>query len=110
MADGAQLTAQLEFAAVPRLPGVDYYLAEDCIPGGTLRNFDSYGDKVAPISDEQRNLLCDPQTSGGLLIAIDPEEAPAIIALLEQEAMCCATIGRCVPRLNGVVIEIISSM
>src|SRR5690606_39947748 len=53
MAGGAQLTAQLDFAAVPRLPGVDYYLAEGCIPGGTLRNFDSYGDRVAPISDEQ---------------------------------------------------------
>src|SRR5690606_18030513 len=73
MADGAQLTAQLEFAAVPRLPGVDYYLGEGCIPGGTLRNFDSYGDKVAPIADDQRNLLCDPQTSGGLLVAVAPE-------------------------------------
>ena len=57
MADGAQLTAQLDYAAVPRLPGVDYYLAEGCVPGGTLRNFDSYGEKIAPITDEQRDLL-----------------------------------------------------
>src|SRR5690606_22254228 len=88
MAEGAQLTAQLDFAAVPRLPGVDYYLAEGCIPGGTLRNFDSYGDRVAPISDEQRNLLCDPQTSGGLLVVAIPT------GLLASRALSLSTASR----------------
>ena len=60
MADGAQLTAQLDYAAVPRLPGVDYYLAEGCVPGGTLRNFDSYGEKIAPISEAQQQLAVRP--------------------------------------------------
>ncbi|WP_081591374.1 selenide, water dikinase SelD, partial [Pseudomonas avellanae] len=48
MADGAGLTARLDYAAVPRLPGVEHYIAEGCVPGGTLRNFESYGDKIAP--------------------------------------------------------------
>ena len=98
MADGAQLTAQLEFAAVPRLPGVDYYLGEGCIPGGTLRNFDSYGDKVAPIADDQRNLLCDPQTSGGLLVAVAPEGEQEFLAVAGELGLKLAPIGQLVER------------
>lgn len=103
MAEGAQLTAQLEFAAVPRLPGVDYYLAEGCIPGGTLRNFDSYGDRVAPISDEQRNLLCDPQTSGGLLVAVAPEGEQEFLAMAAELGLQLAPIGRLVERRDHAV-------
>lgn len=103
MAEGAQLTAQLDFAAVPRLPGVDYYLAEGCIPGGTLRNFDSYGDRVAPISDEQRNLLCDPQTSGGLLVAVAPEGEQEFLAMAAELGLQLAPIGRLVERRDHAV-------
>lgn len=103
MAEGAQLTAQLDFAAVPRLPGVDYYLAEGCIPGGTLRNFDSYGDRVAPISDEQRNLLCDPQTSGGLLVAVAPEGEQEFLAVATELGLQLASIGRLVERRDHAV-------
>lgn len=73
MADGSRVSARIRFDQVPRLPGVDHYLAEGCIPGGTGRNFDSYGERIAPLPDTQRNLLCDPQTSGGLLVAVAPE-------------------------------------
>lgn len=103
MAEGAQLTAQLDFAAVPRLPGVDYYLTEGCIPGGTLRNFDSYGDRVAPISDEQRNLLCDPQTSGGLLVAVAPEGEQEFLAVATELGLQLAPIGRLVERRDHAV-------
>ena len=103
MADGAQLTAQLDFAAVPRLPGVEHYLAEGCIPGGTLRNYDSYGDRVAPISDEQRNLLCDPQTSGGLLVAVAPEGEQAFLAAAAELGLELAPIGQLVERRTHAV-------
>lgn len=94
MADGAGLTAQLDYAAVPRLPGVDYYLAEGCVPGGTLRNFDSYGEKIAPISEEQCNLLCDPQTSGGLLIAVSAEGEAEFLAVAAELGLNLAPIGQ----------------
>jgi selenide, water dikinase len=48
-------------------------LEKKCVPGGTIRNYDSYGHKIMPLTDEQRNLLCDPQTSGGLLVAVENE-------------------------------------
>ena len=103
MADGANLTAQLDYAAVPRLPGVDYYLAEGCVPGGTLRNFDSYGDKIAPISEEQRNLLCDPQTSGGLLIAVSAEGEAEFLAVAAELGLTLAPIGQLVARQRYAV-------
>lgn len=73
MADGSGLTAELNKNAVPRLPQVEHYLGLGCIPGGTLRNFDSYGQRIAPIAEQDRHWLCDPQTSGGLLVAVTPE-------------------------------------
>lgn len=103
MADGAGLTAQLDYAAVPRLPGVDYYLAEGCVPGGTLRNFDSYGDKIAPISEDQRNLLCDPQTSGGLLIAVSAEGEAEFLAVAAELGLSLAPIGQLVARQRYAV-------
>ena len=103
MADGANLTAQLDYAAVPRLPGVDYYLAEGCVPGGTLRNFDSYGEKIAPISEEQCNLLCDPQTSGGLLMAVAPEGDAEFLAVAAELGLSLAPIGQLVARQRYAV-------
>jgi selenide,water dikinase len=47
MADGSQLTARIRYDAVPRLPGVEYYLDQGCVPGGTLRNYDSYARRSA---------------------------------------------------------------
>jgi selenide,water dikinase len=106
MADGAQLTARLEYAAVPRLPGVDHYLAEGCVPGGTLRNFDSYRDKIAPISDAQRDLLCDPQTSGGLLIAVTPEGEAEFLAVSAELGLHLAPIGTLVER-QAYAVEVL---
>ncbi|AMR67564.1 selenide, water dikinase SelD [Aquipseudomonas alcaligenes] len=103
MADGAGLAAQLDYAAVPRLPGVDYYLAEGCVPGGTLRNFDSYGEKIAPISEDQRNLLCDPQTSGGLLIAVSAEGEAEFLAVAAELGLSLAPIGQLVERQRYAV-------
>lgn len=73
MCEGSNVSAEITYAAVPMMNGVDYYLAQKSIPGGTNRNWASYGHKVAALSDEQRALLADPQTSGGLLVAVRPE-------------------------------------
>ncbi|MFX5603161.1 selenide, water dikinase SelD, partial [Acinetobacter baumannii] len=61
---------------VPLLPGVREYVAAGCGPGGTQRNFASYGHRIACAEGEldaaRRAVLCDPQTSGGLLVAVEP--------------------------------------
>jgi selenide,water dikinase len=69
---------------VPLLPELDSYLEANSIPGGTQRNWDSYGEKIGPVSDLQRNLLCDPQTSGGLLVAVQEEGVDAYKELTKE--------------------------
>lgn len=73
MAEGSGLSAEIDFAAVPKLPVLDDYLAQKSIPGGTVRNWASYGHKIADLPDSQRFILADPQTSGGLLIAVSAD-------------------------------------
>lgn len=76
-ASGASAVVEFDRAPFLNLDILDYYLEEKCIPGGTYRNWDSYGHKVAPLPDRQRFLLCDPQTSGGLLVAVEAEKEGA---------------------------------
>ncbi len=69
--DGANLEAVVNFDAVPHFEWASHYIEAGCIPGGTNRNWDSYGHKVGELTDHQKNLLADPQTSGGLLVSVD---------------------------------------
>ncbi|MFK7810499.1 MAG: selenide, water dikinase SelD [Saprospiraceae bacterium] len=72
MCEASNTTANVYYDKVPLLDKaiLEYYLDNNCIPGGTNRNWDSYGHKVAPLSDRHKHILCDPQTSGGLLVAV----------------------------------------
>ena len=81
MCEGASLGAELYFEAVPKIPGVEQYLAQGSVPGGTNRNWASYGHKIEPITDLQKQILADPQTSGGLLVAVDPRHQDSFEAL-----------------------------
>jgi selenide,water dikinase len=72
LCEASGLRAEVRYEAVPRLDALPRYLDLQTLPGGTTRNFRSYGHKVGPLTDEQRAVLCDPQTSGGLLVAVDP--------------------------------------
>lgn len=76
-ASGTQ--AWLDFAAIPLLDAavIAYYLEQGSVPGGTQRNFASYGQHLSPLTPMQQAILCDPQTSGGLLIAVDPRATAA---------------------------------
>ena len=73
MCEGSGVSATLDSARVPRLENIDRYIDEGCTSGGTDRNFDSYGQKIGPLTKPQKALLCDPQTSGGLLVAVAPD-------------------------------------
>jgi len=107
MCQGAGLHADLWFHAIPRLPGVEEYISLGCVPGGTGRNFASYGQLVGPMSDMQRNLLCDPQTSGGLLLAVLPGAEAAVEAMATAHAISLTPIGELLTAQAGrAVIEV----
>jgi selenide,water dikinase len=106
MCEGSGVQAELEFDAIPVLEPVPGYIAQGCVPGGTGRNFASYGHKVAPLSDYQKALLCDPQTSGGLLIAVAPEDSPALESVLRSADIVPHCIGRLQARTDGAWVRL----
>lgn len=101
MADGSNLCAQLDFAAVPRIAGVEHYLQQGCIPGGTGRNFESYGHRVRLADAAQKLLLADPQTSGGLLVAVEPEGEQEFLAAAAEFGLQLSPIGHLTARENS---------
>ena len=106
MARGANLSVELT-ATPPLLPGVEALTRDGVRTGASTRNWDSYGDAVtlpAGLELWRRDLLTDPQTSGGLLIAADPSAADAILATARAAGFPdAAIVGRLTagpPRVN----------
>ena len=96
MMDASKTSARVIFDNVPLIdPAViHYYLSEGCIPGGTNRNWASYSHRVGDLTDLERNILCDPQTSGGLLVAVAPGELPAFQHFQQNQNLDLLPIGR----------------
>lgn len=95
---GSGLQATVWFDQIPKLPDVESYINEGCVPGGTGRNFESYGHLVGEMTDLQRKLLCDPQTSGGLLLAVLPEADAQIQDVANRFGLTLTAIGELHPR------------
>ncbi|HEX2532913.1 MAG TPA: selenide, water dikinase SelD, partial [Chitinophagaceae bacterium] len=103
MARGSGLSAELYFGEVPLLDGTYDYLAQKVVPGATRRNWDSVKEKV--VLGAGRNeadvvpVLCDPQTNGGLLVAVREESRAEVEALLAAEGYgdFCRPVGRLLP-------------
>ncbi|HAW93502.1 MULTISPECIES: selenide, water dikinase SelD [unclassified Arsukibacterium] len=101
MCEGSAVDAVLAYDAVPVLPNVIDYLNKGCIPGGSARNFASYGAKVSPLNEAQQAILCDPQTSGGLLLAVSPQAEAAFRDLALAYDLILEPIGELTSQGNG---------
>ena len=104
--EGSGVNAVVYEQQIPLLSPVRDYIAQGCLPGGTSRNFESYGEKLAPLTDEQRALFCDPQTSGGLLIAVQPEHAPRLEQVLIAAGVHAQPIGELIAARDDYRIEV----
>jgi len=96
--EGSNISARIRFDDVPLLPKVKEYWAMECVPGGTRRNFESYGHNISNMTPEQQDILCDAQTSGGLLCAVRKECVEAFLALTRKEGLELKGIGETVAR------------
>jgi selenide,water dikinase len=85
MAEGANLTAEINYASVPLIDGLDFYTSQMCVPDNSFRNWSGYDPKVSGITGDSLLTLCDPQTNGGLLITIDAANKDEFEELLKQE-------------------------
>jgi selenide, water dikinase len=84
MCEASGTFATIDFAKVPQLEALPRYVAQRTFPGGTARNFESYGERVSSLREDARNILCDPQTSGGLLVAVDPARREDFLRVAER--------------------------
>lgn len=104
--EGSDISATVNFDAVPKLDSILDYIAMGCSPGGAQRNFDSYGHKIAPMDEVQRQLLCDPQTSGGLLIVVEPDTIDEMLSLAASAGYELQPIGETGKTLNDFLVEV----
>jgi len=74
MCEGSNISAEIYFNKIPKAEGIDKYIKENAIPGGTYRNLKSFESLVGAFSEYEKIIMADPQTSGGLLIAIGENE------------------------------------
>jgi selenide,water dikinase len=101
--EGSNISAVVEFDKVPTLKNVKKYLEMGCVPGGTRRNFESYGDKISPMKPEQQDILCDAQTSGGLLCAVTKDAVAEFLAITKKAGLDLHPIGRTTARAEHLV-------
>jgi selenide,water dikinase len=96
--EGSGLSAEINYEQVPRFNFLDNYLQQKSTPGGTQRNWASYGMKISELNENQVAILSDPQTSGGLLVSVDADKANEF----EREAISLGldlkSFGRMIPQ------------
>lgn len=106
MAEASGVRFRFEWASLPWLPGAQRLAAEMVFPGGAFNNSEHFGGRVArtrPLSDGESMLLFDPQTSGGLLVAVPTGREADFARALEEGGGRGTRVGEVV---EGAGIEI----
>jgi len=101
--EGSDISAEVEYDKVPLLKNVKKYLNMGCVPGGTRRNFASYGHKIGLMTSEQQDILCDAQTSGGLLCAVKKQSVAEFLSITKSVGLDLVSIGRTLHRGENLV-------
>jgi selenide,water dikinase len=100
------VSLEIDHSAISYLPGATEAAREGFLPGGLKNNRDFIGDCVGfagSVPQENRDLLFDPQTSGGLLIAISPEAVESAINSLERHGVSARRIGKVITKTNPLL-------
>ncbi len=98
MCEGSGLSAIINFEKIPLITDeLKFYISNNSIPGGTNRNWESYGHKIIFADNvdtaNAKAILADPQTSGGLLIAVSKDGVEEVKQLLQSYQLYADTIG-----------------
>jgi len=104
--EGSGLSAEIEFDKVPMFDFLEAYIEQKSMPGGTGRNWASYGHKISPLSDYQKGILADPQTSGGLLVSVDSEKISEFESFVRSKGYELRSFGRLIQK-NELVIRVV---
>jgi selenide,water dikinase len=100
MAHGSGLTAELTVDGIPALASIPDFIGRFIYPDMTMKNYAAFKDRVSAMDAAQLILLCDPQTSGGLLVSVSPEYRTEVEQSLKNNNCPSAPIGRFINRTD----------
>ncbi|WP_162416432.1 selenide, water dikinase SelD [Cyclobacterium roseum] len=105
MCHGSGVSARLYGGQIPCFDFVDQYIELDCIPGGTHRNWESYGHAIRIKNSVNKLILADPQTSGGLLMAVGKDHQKDFEEKMKKEGLELQSFGEIIGK-SDFLIEI----
>ena len=106
MCEGAKVGATISVSAVPVLDHVRESLAKGFRPEGTMRNVKTFRDRVRlNVPESEYTLMCDAQTSGGLLIAIGSDRSDALESKLRESGLFYAKVGVLTPDAGRITLD-----
>jgi len=106
MAEGSELSAELWYDKVPTLPMAKLlpFIDQYVYPSNTFKNFSSYGSKVSQLDRVQLPILCDPQTSGGLLVVVNPKHQKDFEDILTDAQINAQPIGMFIKKEEKIIL------
>ncbi len=105
MCEGSNLSAEIDYNKIPLLDGIKKYMDQFIFPDNTYRNWNAYEKKVKGIIGSEFITLCDPQTSGGILVSVDEKSREEVVSLLrtEKQDRFIEPVGRMISKKEFVV-------
>jgi selenide, water dikinase len=107
MCDSKRLSAALDFNAIPLLPNLQYYLDKMIYPDMTMKNYAAYAADCTTLNAAQLFTLCDPQTSGGLMVAVSPNSVDAYLEVVRNfglQGIADVCVGKLTAPAHKVVV------
>jgi selenide,water dikinase len=107
MAVGSKVSLVIDSSKVEFLPGAQEYSQGGFLPGGLKRNMDFIGGCVefaSRVPEEVRNLLFDPQTSGGLLFSVAAQDAPKFLEALQALTPPAQALGKVIEKTRPLIL------
>jgi selenide,water dikinase len=101
--EGSNLSAEIEYSKVPLIKNLSYYLSKFIYPDNTMRNWQSYEKKVSGIGSDSLLTLCDPQTSGGLLVCVEKNKTNEFENFARSKGRELKPIGRLIAQTEHVI-------
>ncbi len=96
--EGSNLSAEIEYAKIPLIKNLLYYTSKMIYPDNTMRNWQSYESRVVGIGSESLLTLCDPQTSGGLLVCVDENHTQEFERVIHEHRLSLQSFGRLIDK------------
>jgi selenide,water dikinase len=95
MCVASNVSAEVEFNKIPTYPFLADYISKSIYPDMTMKNYSHFAANTSPLGMRELLIMCDPQTSGGLLISVAESSSLALLKSLNESGHNGSIIGRC---------------